>query len=342
MTILVANLAVSFDEKEILSDISFEVPTGQIACLLGQSGCGKTTVLRSIMGFCEPKAGVIKLQETLFDKQSKVSVPAHLRRIGMVFQDYALFSHLTVADNILFGVRQLPKKERETILDELLTLTDMTTLAKRYPHELSGGQQQRVALARAFAMKPRLVLLDEPFSNLDVELRASLSAEVRALLKAQNMTAILVTHDQAEAFAMADVVGVMADGKLQQWADPMSLYQTPVNAWVAKFIGDGVLLTIEQTGSGQVTTALGVVPCVNGGEVKAGDGVLVRPEAVVLDDDGVPMTIMSRGFRGSHWRYELERGENRLLANVAMDCCHQVGDTVNVRVLSGWGVALAG
>lgn len=245
MTLVVSNLSVAFDKKQIFDEVGFTLKEGQIGCLLGQSGCGKTTVLRSLMGFCRPQSGCIILDNQKIFEANSCFVPAYLRQIGMVFQDYALFSHLTVAKNICFGIQKLPKAQQQQRLDELLALMDMRDFAKRYPHELSGGQQQRVALARALAPKPKLLLLDEPFSNLDVELRATLSFEIRRLLKSQNITAILVTHDQTEAFLMSDVVGVMAHGKLQQWDTPTTLYQKPATQAVASFVGEGVLLPIQ-------------------------------------------------------------------------------------------------
>lgn len=246
MSLVVDNLALAFD-KVIFEQVSFELADGEIACLLGASGCGKTSILRCILGFNTPHTGDI-----LLDGVSQTLVPPHKRGIGMVFQDYALFPHLSVADNIAFGLTQagrtqaqgLTAKDKNARVQELLALIKLNEFANRYPHELSGGQQQRVALARAIASSPKFVLLDEPFSNLDVALRQNLCDEVKGLLKSQGIGAILVTHDQNEAFAMADKIGVMANGRLCSWDTPMQLYHKPPNRLTASFIGEGAILPI--------------------------------------------------------------------------------------------------
>ncbi|WLF83500.1 ABC transporter ATP-binding protein [Moraxella sp. ZY210820] len=340
--LIVNDLTVTFGNKTIFSSISFALEQGEIGCLLGQSGCGKTTVLRSIMGFCQPQNGTIHLaNKLLYNAQNKQNIAPHLRHIGMVFQDYALFSHLTVADNICFGIKHLAKNEQKTRLDELLTLVGMEDFARRYPHELSGGQQQRVALARAFALKPNLILLDEPFSNLDVELRASLSFEVRELLKSQNTTAILVTHDQAEAFAMADKIGVMANGQLQQWDTPTNLYQKPASQAVASFVGEGVLFPIQNVLDNQtsVQTAVGIITCENANDAQENHHVLIRPEQVIISSDGIPVTLHKLNFKGSYWQANLllATGEE-VLAHLPTHMTAKVGDTLKVQVKKGWVV----
>jgi iron(III) transport system ATP-binding protein len=204
----------AYGHHAVVKDLSFQLHPGEIGCLLGASGCGKTTVLRLIAGFETPTQGTIHLQDTVVGAP-RHCVPAERRNIGMVFQDYALFPHLSVAGNIGFGLRGTAAAPRR--IDELLAVVGLVGQGHKYPHELSGGQQQRVALARALAPRPHLLLLDEPFSNLDVELRERLSLEVRAILKETGTAAILVTHDQHEAFAVADVVGIMHAGRIEQW-----------------------------------------------------------------------------------------------------------------------------
>ena len=207
----VTGVEQSYGVRRVLKSISFSLQTGEIGCLLGASGCGKTTMLRCIAGFEPIDAGSIDLKGiTIAD--ARISMPAEKRRIGMVFQDYALFPHINIAANVGFGLRRMDKPQRDRRVAELLDTIGLAPAANRFPHELSGGQQQRVALARALAPRPDLLLLDEPFSNLDVELRERLGAEVRDTLKQQNTTAILVTHDQNEAFSIADSVGLMVDG----------------------------------------------------------------------------------------------------------------------------------
>ncbi|WP_353149575.1 ABC transporter ATP-binding protein [Pollutimonas bauzanensis] len=219
----------------VVKDLSLSLEKGHIGCLLGASGCGKTTVLRAIAGFEPLRAGSISLGDTALSTVDKQIEPEH-RHVGMMFQDYALFPHLNVERNIAFGLRRWTKPQRKLRVHELLTLVGLEESGAKYPHELSGGQQQRVALARALAPEPELLLLDEPFSNLDVDTRERLAFEVRDILKKTGHTAILVTHNQAEAFAIADRIGVMQGGVIAQWDTPYGLHNNPASAFVADFI----------------------------------------------------------------------------------------------------------
>src|SRR6185436_11370528 len=239
MLLEVENLRHAYGEQEVVRGLSFVLARGAIGCLRGPSGCGKTTVLRCIAGFETPSAGRILLNGAVVSS-AETSLPPEKRRIGMVFQEHALFPHLTAAKNIVFGISKEGNSAER--VRELAALTGITEFLEKYPHELSGGQQQRVALARALAPRPDLLLLDEPFSNLDVDLRERLSAEVREIIKASGATAVLVTHDQQEAFAMADEIGVLHEGRIQQWASAYDLYHRPVNRFVADFVGQGVFL----------------------------------------------------------------------------------------------------
>ena len=238
------DLACGYASQKVVQDLDLHLNAGDIGCLLGPSGCGKTTTLRAIAGFEPVLAGQIELGGEVISRPGFTLAPEK-RRIGMVFQDYALFPHLSVADNVGFGIRKHPQRER--LVRELLELVKLDHLAARHPHELSGGQQQRVALARALAPEPLLLLLDEPFSNLDVELRRSLSQEVREILKARGTSAILVTHDQEEAMTMAQRIAIMHLGCIEQIGSPMDIYETPASRLVCEFIGnvnlfDGVLV----------------------------------------------------------------------------------------------------
>ncbi|CAJ49534.1 ABC transporter, ATP-binding protein, partial [Bordetella avium 197N] len=221
--------------KTVVQDLSFGLPAGQIGCLLGESGCGKTTALRAIAGFEPLRAGRISLGGRLLSSTTTQIVPEK-RNVGMMFQDYALFPHLTVAQNVAFGLRRLPKEKQAQRVTEMLELVGLEQAAQSYPHEISGGQQQRVALARALAPSPELLLLDEPFSNLDVDTRERLAFEVRDILKATGHTAILVTHNQAEAFAIADRIGIMQAGRLAQWDTPYKLRHAPASEFVSGYI----------------------------------------------------------------------------------------------------------
>lgn len=224
----------------VAQDVSFQLGQGEIGCLLGESGCGKTTILRSIAGFEPLQKGTILLNGEVISSPTQV-LPPEQRQVGMMFQDYALFPHLKVGENIGFGLRKLPRQQRQVRIDEMLQLVGLKAYEDRYPHELSGGQQQRVALARALAPEPQLLLLDEPFSNLDVDTRERLAFELRDILKQTGHTALLVTHNHDEAFALADQIGVMARGKLQQWASPAILYDHPVNSYVSDILHREVL-----------------------------------------------------------------------------------------------------
>ncbi|TCP01008.1 ABC transporter ATP-binding protein [Uruburuella suis] len=335
MILNVADLYLSFGRTAVLQGFGFDLEAGEIACLLGHSGCGKTTALRAVAGFEQPELGRIALQgRTLSD--GRLFVPPHLRRIGMVFQDYALFPHLNVADNIAFGLSGRSAEARKARVAELLALIGLPDYGGHYPHQLSGGQQQRVALARALAPKPELVLLDEPFSNLDADLRTRLSKEVRSLLKQENTSALLVTHDQQEAFAMADKIGIMADGRLQQWDTPYNLYHNPATPAIAGFIGQGVLLRGQMSGSHCVRLALGefcgVVPhhCQSCREVD----VLLRPDDVVHDDNSpVSAEVLDKDFKGSYFIYtlKLDSGET-VLAHVPSHHNHPIGSRIGIRL----------
>ena len=335
MILNVADLYLSFGRTAVLQGFGFDLEAGEIACLLGHSGCGKTTALRAVAGFEQPERGRIALQgRTLSD--GRLFVPPHLRRIGMVFQDYALFPHLNVADNIAFGLSGRSAEARKARVAELLALIGLPDYGGHYPHQLSGGQQQRVALARALAPKPELVLLDEPFSSLDADLRTRLSKEVRSLLKQEKTSALLVTHDQQEAFAMADKIGIMADGRLQQWDTPYNLYHNPATPAIAGFIGQGVLLRGQMSGSHCVRLALGefcgVVPhhCQSCREVD----VLLRPDDVVHDDNSpVSAEVLDKDFKGSYFIYtlKLDSGET-VLAHVPSHHNHPIGSRIGIRL----------
>ncbi|QQB33818.1 ABC transporter ATP-binding protein [Achromobacter deleyi] len=233
------HLSLAYDTpkglRPVVQDLTLGLPAGHIGCLLGESGCGKTTVLRAIAGFEPVRAGRILLDGTVISSPAEQVAPEK-RRVGMMFQDYALFPHLSVAQNVAFGLRRLERAERARRVEEMLTLVGLAHVANSYPHEISGGQQQRVALARALAPSPDLLLLDEPFSNLDVDTRERLAFEVREILKTTGHTAILVTHNQAEAFAIADRIGVMAAGRIAQWDTPYNLHHHPADDFVRDFI----------------------------------------------------------------------------------------------------------
>ncbi len=319
----------------VLSKLSLTLARGEIACLLGPSGCGKTTALRAIAGFQPLQAGRIWLMQREVGS-ARHQLPPERRNIGMVFQDYALFPHLDVAANVGFGLHRLPRRERDARVAEMLELVGLSALAKRAPHELSGGQQQRVALARALAPQPELLLMDEPFSNLDVTLRERLALEVRDLLKRTGTTAVIVTHDQHEAFAVADRIAVLSDGRLQQWGTPMDLYHRPANRFVAGFIGEGVMLPGVTDADGGLETELGRFP-MEPGRVRPAGGraeLLVRPDDIVHDDASNRRAIVvAKAFRGAEFLYTLALPSGRtLLSLVPSHHDHAIGEAIGIRV----------
>ncbi|WP_354686199.1 ABC transporter ATP-binding protein [Cupriavidus necator] len=325
----------AFGRHAVVKGLSFAVPRGNIACLLGPSGCGKTTVLRAIAGFEPLQDGRIVLDGQTVSSSGSMLAPEQ-RRIGMVFQDYALFPHLDVAANVGFGLAKARRAERAARVDEVLELVGLAGAGSNYPHELSGGQQQRVALARALAPRPELLLLDEPFSNLDVDLRERLSLEVRAILKAQGTTAILVTHDQHEAFAMADEIGVMHDGVIEQWGSAHDLYHRPASRFVAGFIGQGVLMPGHLRGGSEIDLELGLLRPAAPLALPAGAAVdvLVRPDDIV-HDDASPMRaeVVHKAFRGAEILYTLRLASGgRVLALVPSHHNHAVGELIGIRV----------
>jgi iron(III) transport system ATP-binding protein len=328
------NVVRAFGSRRAVDGLSFQLAKGSIGCLLGPSGCGKTTALRCIAGFESIDAGSIAAHGRVLAKPG-FEMPPFERRVGMVFQDYALFPHLTVLQNVAFGLHRLDGAARIRRAEEMIEVVGLAEYRKQYPHQLSGGQQQRVALARALAPEPELVLLDEPFSSLDVELRERLGAEVRSVLKALNATALLVTHDQQEAFAVADVVGVMRDGKLEQWDAPYELYHRPASRFVADFIGQGVFIGGEIVEAGAVKTELGIMR-VNGPHLRAGTPVdlLLRPDDVIHDDSSqFQAEVCQRAFRGAEFLYTLQLPSGaRLLSLVPSHHNHAVGEKIGIRI----------
>jgi iron(III) transport system ATP-binding protein len=329
----VESLSHAYGTHRVLRGLSLSLPRGMIGCLLGPSGCGKTTVLRCIAGFEPVQEGLIELNGRILSSRG-FALPPEERRLGMVFQDYALFPHLRVADNIAFGLHAMPRDVRLARVRELAELVGLSASLEKYPHEISGGQQQRVALARALAPRPELLLLDEPFSNLDVELRERLSQEVREIIKANGATAVLVTHDQQEAFAMADEIGILHEGQIQQWASAYDLYHRPANRFVADFVGQGVFLPAKVLNPQQLEIELGVL---NRGAA-AYEGkvleVLLRPDDVVHDDAAPTRAeVLHKAFRGAEILYTLKLGSGRkVLALVPSHHNHALGERIGIRL----------
>jgi iron(III) transport system ATP-binding protein len=314
----------------VVDGVSFDVNEGEIFALLGPSGCGKTTTLRLIAGFEEPDAGEITLRDVSLCGRGR-PMPPEKRGIGFVFQDYALFPHLNVAENVLFGLTHLPRVERTRAAREALERVGLTGLGSRPTHTLSGGQQQRVALARALAPRPALLLLDEPFSNLDAGLRTSTRDEVRQILKDAGMSAVLVTHDQEEALSFADRLAVMRDGRIEQVGAPERIYHQPKNQFVAQFLGRTNLIRGE-AGGGEARSPLGPLALSDPAE---GPVLLsLRPEHLEVCGDaeasGVPGVIEAREFRGSDVGYRVRIGEMVVLVKSDHHAPFHPGDRVCV------------
>lgn len=328
-------ISVEIDGHQIINDVSFALKLGDIGCLLGPSGCGKTTLLRAIGGFQNPTAGEIHIADKKVATASAQATPEE-RRIGMVFQDLALFPHMTVRKNVAFGMRGFKRQEIDTRVDELLELVAMQPYGDSYPHQLSGGQQQRVALIRAMAPRPPVLLLDEPFSSQDTERRVQLAHEVREILKRDKITAILVTHDQFEAFAIADHIGVMSEGRLRQWDNAYNLYHTPADRFVADFIGEGVFLCGNTLENNVIQTELGIIHGELSESVPPGTLIelLVRPDDIIHDDASPnKATVIARDFRGADHLYTLRMpGNTRLLCLAPSHHNHHVGEEFGLRL----------
>jgi iron(III) transport system ATP-binding protein len=333
--LFVQNINVNYGSVIALNDVSLELEHGQIGCLLGPSGCGKSTLLRAIAGFESVGQGTITLAEKLLSSE-KTTIPAEVRGIGMVFQDIALFPHLTVEQNVGFGLTHVSKKQRRERVDELLELVGLSDTHSRYPHSLSGGQQQRIALARALAPKPKLLLLDEPFSGLDATLKETLVPEIRTILIKEKITALLVTHDQQEAFIIADKVALMQKGRIEQFDAPYAIYHQPVTRFVADFIGQGYFLPAVVLNEAQINTDLGVLNLPEAVKYRADTKVdlLIRPDDVLHDDGSNFMgVISSKQFKGTFFQYQVTLANGRTLLCIASSHHnHAVGQQIGIRL----------
>lgn len=328
-------IKTAYQNTLVLENFSLQLHAGEIGCLLGPSGCGKTTLLRTIAGLQTISRGEILLGEKVVSScQTHLAIES--RKVGMVFQDYALFPHMNITENIRFGIGHFTKKQQQERIANLLELVGLSGKELRYPHELSGGQQQRVALARALAGKPKILLMDEPFSGLDVELRETLARQVRGILKAEGTTALMVTHNQNEAFAIADYVGVMKEGELLQWDTPYNLYHKPNHPFVADFIGQGVLIKGTVCGCLQVHTELGVLNAQLNDSYVTGEAVsvLVRPDDILHDDESDwQLEVVNRAFRGSHFLFTLKLASGeKVLCMSQSHHDHAVGSKIGIRL----------
>ena len=348
--ITIKQLCKRFDQQQVLLDLSLVIADGCFFTLLGPSGCGKTTLLRCIAGFNAPDAGSI-----LFDGDDVTALPAHERNIGMVFQDYALFPDKSVFDNVAYGLRarKRPRDEVRARVEEALAQVSLQTLAERFPAQLSGGQRQRVALARAMVIKPRVLLMDEPLSNLDAKLRLAMRDVILELQRATRITTLFVTHDQEEALALSDQIAVMQSGRVAQLGKPRALYAQPQSAYVADFIGSANLLPVMVTGPGGVSLGARALRVATGALLPGTSAQLVlRPEALQLQaaagdaeaaaDNTLAARVLGRQYLGAKTVYRLSLADGQeLRVEDSGEALFERGDAVSVlvpassRVISG-------
>lgn len=347
------DLSVAIGDRTIVEALDMELESGQIGCLLGPSGCGKTTLLRGIAGFETTTRGEVRLEGICVSRPG-YAMPVEARQVGMVFQDFALFPHLSVRDNIGFGLsatamgssaRRMRERAKQRV-EEVASLLDILALLDEYPHRLSGGQQQRVAVARAIAPRPHILLLDEPFASLDVELRESIARDIRKVLKEEGITTILVTHNQFEAFAMADEIGVMRNGRLLQWDTASNLYHRPVSPSVADFVGEGRFIPGKAIDQRRIQTELGIASArqPHNAAPDSPVSVLVRPDDVQCDigETSVVSRVVERAFRGASYLYTLELPSgHHVLCLAAGHQDYEIGEQVGLALVVDGLIAFA-
>ncbi len=334
MLLQVKNISCSYDDHEVVREVDFTVVRGERVCLLGPSGCGKTTILRAIAGLHNPFHGEIRINNKVVFGEERL-VPIQKRRVGMVFQDHALFPHLSVQENVAAGLWAMGVRERGRVAGEFMEMMGIDDLSNRFPHELSGGQQQRVALARALAPRPLLLLMDEPFSSLDLDMRFRMSQEISDLLKTHDITCVMVTHDQQDAFVMGDKIGVISDGRLLQWGEPHNVYHQPACRLVADFIGDGAFIDGVVRQAGKLSNRFVELNLTDKDDLEPGDNVdiLVRPEDVIHDDSSaIKARVLRRSYKGAEILYTLAlNSETTILASLSSHSYFSVGDEIGIR-----------
>ena len=335
--LIISNLSLTFEEKnKVLSNINFHIDDSEIGCILGPSGCGKTSLLRAIAGFESISSGTI-LKDGVCITNSVENTPVANRNMGMVFQDYALFPNMDVKSNIVFGLKNSTELEKDNRVNYLLDLVNLVDCKNKYPHELSGGEQQRIALVRALAPSPDIILMDEPFSNIDQDIKEELVSDVRSLLKELAITSIIVTHDQNEAFNLADKVAIMNNGTIQQVGIPYDIYHKPVNKFVANFIGLGTFLPLKKNNKGDFEIPLG--PLDNNrikNDLTKFDNLemLIRPDDIIHNDLSIKKAkILEKQFRGAEFLYKLlYNNEHQILCYAPSHHNHEIGELIGIEL----------
>ncbi|MGQ8366776.1 ABC transporter ATP-binding protein [Glaciecola sp. 1036] len=336
----IQGITLEYNNNLVLEVDKLHLQKGEIGCILGPSGSGKSSFLRAISGLLTPSSGRISINQTVVS-DGKKHVSVENRQVGMVFQDLCLFPHMTVKDNIAYGLHKFTAQQKAQRIDEVLQLVGLSEFASRYPFELSGGQQQRVAIARAIAPQPQLMLMDEPFSSLDPELREQLASDLRKLLKSLNITALVVTHDQHEAFALADKIAVFDKLRCQQWDTAYKLYHQPASLEVASFIGEGCLILGEVVQNNEITgqiaidTVLGRLNQYASKPValKQKVSILVRPDDILLDESSDKTAfVVDKQFRGAHIMYKLKFQDTLLSCLTPSHHNCQVGESFGIKL----------
>ncbi|WP_411169635.1 ABC transporter ATP-binding protein [Clostridium sp. MB05] len=330
------SINVSYDKKNnILENLNLKVKKGELVSLLGPSGCGKTTTLRVVAGFIEPTAG-----KFLLENEDYTKIPVHNRNFGLVFQSYALFPHLTVEENVAFGLKMknMPKDKIKVKVDEILETVDMTHLAKRYPKELSGGQKQRVAIARALVIEPRLLLLDEPLSNLDAKLRLKMRVEIRKLQQKLGITTLFVTHDQEECFSISDRVAVLNKGVIEQFDTPENIYSNPATEFVARFVGFENFINLKKVSKDTYCSECGAEFKVDKSKDQIDVKATIRPDDIKIVNEELENTIDGiieiRTFLGKAYQYDVKTSVGSIIVNSENSLIYEKGDKVKIQLPS--------
>jgi len=328
------SVRIALDSKVILDDVNLKIDTGEIVSLMGSSASGKTSLIRSIAGFHNISSGVIQIDGQIVDDSIRRS-DVGMRNVGVIFQDLALFPHLTVRENICFGLNNIDNAQQLNRAKKLEGLLSIENITNRYPNQISGGQQQRVAIARAIAPKPNLLLLDEPFSALDYELKDSLMNDIMKLIKSENITAILITHSAEEAFKMSDKIAFISDNTITQFANPYDMYHRPVSKEIANFFGISSYLKAKVTDSSHINCVLGdFVGIVDQFNKDDKVDLLIRPDDIIHDDDSLfSAKVTEKTFRGSDFLYELElKDGQKIFCYAPSHHNHQVNEVIGIKL----------